>query len=298
MTAIDEGEILDSEDDSLGILPLVGMAIFILVIQLIAILMAEPFEAGGFQAFSEPDSIVNPLMYVGLILAFTLFILIVIKMNQEWFIHLFILLAVGSTMYYVFVALLSNSLVSVSIAAVLTIFIYKFPEWYVIDTIGVIIGAGVTSIFGISLSVIPVMVLLIILAVYDAISVYKTKHMITLAESVMDMKMPILFVIPRRRGFSFLNNSEIGEGDAFFMGLGDAIMPSILVVSSNFFIEAEGIGFINYLSIGTIIGTLCGYMALMSLVGKGKPHAGLPFLNTGAILGFLAASAIFGIGFI
>ena len=52
-------------------------------------------------------------------------------------------------------------------------------------------------IFGVSLGTVPVILLLVILAVYDAISVYKTKHMITLAEGVIDLKTPILFVIPK-----------------------------------------------------------------------------------------------------
>ena len=44
--------------------------------------------------------------------------------------------------------------------------------------------AGAASIFGISLTIIPVIILLVILMVYDAISIYKTRS-ITLAEGVV-----------------------------------------------------------------------------------------------------------------
>lgn len=303
-----------------GYLPLIGMAVFLLLVQLIAISMAPPFEESGMQFVEDTESVLNPILYIGMILVFTVFLLIIIKLNLDWFIQLFILLVVASTMYIVFDALVINipgltlssqifqseiDVFSLIVTALLTISIYKYPEWYVIDTVGIIIGAGVTALFGISFGIIPVLVLLSILAIYDAISVYKTKHMITLAEGVMDLKIPILFVIPRERGYSFIKDTKMGEGDAYFMGLGDAIIPSMLVISANFpskessfysLIEnLPSIGSINVVALGTIIGTFVGYFILMSFVGKGKPHAGLPFLNSGAILGFLIACGIYGI---
>ena len=82
--------------------------------------------------------------------------------------------------------------------------LYKYPEWYVVDLVGVCIAGGVSALIGISLSVIPVVVLLVLLAIYDAISVYKTKHMIAMAEGIMDLKLPILFVIPKHLQLFFL----------------------------------------------------------------------------------------------
>ncbi|MDK2948825.1 MAG: hypothetical protein PWQ63_1985 [Methanolobus sp.] len=188
------------------------------------------------------------------------------------------------------------------VAAILTVLLYKFPEWYIIDIVGLIIGAGASAIFGISLSILPVIVLLALLAVYDAISVYKTKHMIDLAEGVMDLHLPILFVIPKHLRYSFIEDSlkkeEGKEKEAFFMGLGDAIMPTILVVSANVFLVQKAtiasIGFISYPALGAMIGTVIGFMALSILVMKGKPQAGLPFLNSGVILGYLAGVLLSG----
>jgi len=79
------------------------------------------------------------------------------------------------------------------------------------------------------------------------------------------------------------------------MGLGDAVMPTILVVSANIFLDSplKYMG-ISYPSIGAMIGTLIGYAALMVFVMKGKPQAGLPFLNTGVILGYVAGVLITG----
>ncbi|MCL7475748.1 MAG: presenilin family intramembrane aspartyl protease, partial [ANME-2 cluster archaeon] len=52
--------------------------------------------------------------------------------------------------------------------------------------------------------------------------------------------------------------------------------------------ELPGIGIINSPALGAAVGTIVGFAALMALVAKGKPQAGLPFLNTGAILGYVA----------
>ena len=51
--------------------------------------------------------------------------------------------------------------------------LYRYPEWYVVDLVGVCIAGGVSALLGISLTVIPVIVLLVLLAIYDAISVYR-----------------------------------------------------------------------------------------------------------------------------
>ncbi len=112
--------------------------------------------------------------------------------------------------------------------------------------LGILIGSGVAAIFGVSLDILPVCLLLVLLAVYDAISVYKTKHMITLAEGVIDQKTPILFVIPKRKGYSFIKDgigklTDGGERSAFIIGMGDMIMPSILVVSANVFVHGDRI---------------------------------------------------------
>ena len=69
-----------------------------------------------------------------------------------------------------------------------------------IDTLGILIAAGAASIFGISLSIVPVIILLVILLVYDAISVYKTRHMITLAEGVCRYEIPDPLYRPEKEG--------------------------------------------------------------------------------------------------
>jgi presenilin-like A22 family membrane protease len=74
------------------------------------------------------------------------------------------------------------------------------------------------------------------------------------------------------------------------MGMGDLIMPSILVVSANvFFLKGPRIfGFINLPALGAMAGSLAGLVVLLHFVNSGKPQAGLPPLNGGTIIGFAA----------
>jgi presenilin-like A22 family membrane protease len=277
------------------------MAGLILIVQILSLLMSTPMVTNDMQTFDDPTQVSNSIYYIVLVLGFTLIVLIAIKKNMKWIIVLLIYLAIVSTLYYVFFALFTlipslagfEDILSGLISTGLTVLLYKYPEWYIIDILGICIAAGVSALLGISLSIIPVVILLILLAVYDAISVYKTKHMITMAEGIMDLKLPILFVIPKSWDYSFINETfKAGEKrEAFFMGLGDAVMPTLLVVSANVFI---GNGGISYPVLGAMLGTLVGHIFLSIMVMRGKPQAGLPFLNTGAILGFFAGVLLSG----
>jgi len=289
-------------------IPVIGMAFMLLLVQLIAVALSNPLEANDFKAFENPQDTGNVIVWVAIILIFTGFIFLVIKLNKKWIIQAFILITVGWTLLYVFYALFSvflppgiNLALTIILSVGLTVLLYKFPEWYVIDITGVILGAGSASIFGISLDIVPTLLLLVVLLIYDYIAVYQTKHMVALAEGVMDLRLPILLVIPKRWKYSFLSEKfDKEEREAFFMGLGDAVMPTLLVVSANFFVTNTAfysfpvIGKMNLPAIGGIIGTFLGFSVLMAFVMKGKPQAGLPFLNGGVILGYVVGSLMAG----
>jgi presenilin-like A22 family membrane protease len=285
--------------------PAAAMGLMFIAAQLIALLVAGPFEAAGIRAFADPDDPLNPIIYMGLILGFTFIILLIAKYRLDWLIQGIILLAVGATMVYVFWPLLGyiipdpnvNLAIAGGLALGLTVLLYKWPEWFVVDSVGVFVSAGATAIFGVSFGFFPALILLVLLAVYDYIAVYKTKHMLALADSVVGLRLPIMLVVPKHKEYSFLDErkqslrDEIKTGkprEAMFMGLGDIVIPSVLVV-----IAYTRLGNPEA-AIGALLGTFVGFSTLMYFVLRGRPHAGLPLLNGGSITGFMLGFLVSG----
>jgi len=254
------------------------------VTALIAIFAIPSYEEAGMQAFEDPSSISNSFIYFGAILGFTAFILVIAK-YRESLLHLLMFLLVLVSIYYVFLPFLGNF--SIVPSAIVVYLLLKKSNWLVIDISALLLAAGITSIFGISLEPIPVIVLMVVLAIYDAISVYKTKHMISLAESVTKLKLPMLFIVPYSRKFR-LEELKDAKGKASFMGVGDAVIPNILVVSAQTFSNSPSMGFIKVSALSTLIGGVIGLLVLLYLMEKKSgAHPGLPFLNSGAIAGFI-----------
>ncbi|HNL87149.1 MAG TPA: presenilin family intramembrane aspartyl protease PSH, partial [Methanoregulaceae archaeon] len=282
------------------LLPLLTIPAMLVIVELAALFLSIPMQSAGITAFEDPESVANPFIFIIILLLFTGFLLLLLRFRWKKLIGVIIGLSIFFTFIYIFAGIAGYFLgltvgtlaISLILSAGATVLLYLYPEWYVIDILGILIAAGAASIFGISLTIIPVIILLVILMVYDAISVYKTRHMITLAEGVVDMKSPILFIVPKKRGYSYRTEGigSIGEGEraAYLIGMGDLIMPSILVVSATVFLDVTRIGFITLPSLGAIIGSVIGLFLLLLVVQKGKPQAGLPPINGGAIIGFLA----------
>ena len=302
--------------DSLRAVAVLGgvVALFV-VVQFGALALLQPFESAGLQSTEDPQNPLNSVLYVALLLVATGGILLVIKYDQQWILRAFILFTSGFIASYVFAVLFPPLLVGgVNAAAyvpavALVVALYVYPEWWVIDAAGAILGMGAAALFGISFGILPAIVLLAVLAVYDAISVYGTEHMLTLASGVMELRLPIVLVVPATLGYSFLEESEgvaesaeddemnEGEGQrgAYFIGLGDAVMPTILVASAAFFLDAPSVLGVEIPALTAMVGTLLGLLVLMRMVFAGRAHAGLPLLNGGAIAGYLVGALAVGI---
>jgi presenilin-like A22 family membrane protease len=282
------------------------MAAIFALSQLGALAMVSAALGEEYQAFEDPNDPMIPVYYVIAIVLFTFIVLYIIKKKRENVVKYIFIGAVGFTIFYVIliIALVFDTgalalAASAALAAVLIYLLLKKPEWYVVDATGVLVAVGVIGILGISLNILPVVMLLVVLAVYDAISVYGTKHMVALADGVTQMKLPILLVIPKKKGYSYLSQKplrqQLDDGDereAMFMGLGDVIIPGILAASAFYYLSDEAVAGLpgNLLvALGAIVGGLVGFALLMRFVLRGNPQAGLPLLNGGTVAGYAVA---------
>jgi presenilin-like A22 family membrane protease len=115
--------------------------------------------------------------------------------------------------------------------------------------------------------------------------------MITLARQTINLNLPLMLVVPNTLKYSFRSErfpkspEQRKEGPyATFIGLGDVVIPSMLPIGVYHWVESLSLTSI------VILGIIIGFGVLTSRALKGKPQAGLPFLNGGAILAYLIGS--------
>jgi presenilin-like A22 family membrane protease len=348
------------------------------VVQVGALALVEPFMDAGYQAVEDPSDPTNSLLYVGAVLLATVVMLASIRLGVDRLLQALVVFAATFIAFYVFSVVVPPVLTVADVnvlaaggAVALAAGLLSHPEWYVIDAAGVVMGAGAAGIFGISFGLAPALLLLLVLALYDALSVYGTEHMLTLASGAMDLRLPVVFIVPLTLSYSFLDaegpatldddgepgpgagtdagddaaagegdgggsaggDGSAGEGDggvsagddgsageadastdaepvdpferdAFFVGLGDAVIPTVLVASAAFFrpggaalLDVPAVA-VTVPALGAMAGTLAGLVVLLWLVMKGRAHAGLPLLNGGAIAGYLLGGLLVGVALV
>lgn len=252
-------------------------ALIFLLANIFAVLSIHSYESAGMIVFEDPADISNSILYFALILIFTALVLILAR-SQQFLAGLIYALTLIS-IFYVLIPFLD--IFALFIAIAITAVLIKRPHWLIVNISAFLLSIGISAMFGISLEPIPVILLLATLSVYDAISVYKTKHMLSLADSVTKINAPMVFIIPK-------------GNEKMLMGVGDVVIPAILAVSAQKFTESPEIAMIKLTALFTILGGLIGLLSLLFLIEKKKgAHAGLPFINSGAIIGFLLALAIY-----
>ncbi|MBQ0107508.1 MAG: hypothetical protein KBS37_06390 [Methanocorpusculum sp.] len=291
-----------------GIAAYGGMVLLMFIAEAAALLLTGPALSAGILAFDNPDSLWNVALFIFLMLLFTAILLLLIRKKAQKIISIIIALCLLLCIFYVAFALLmlipdipkaAAYVFSGVIGAAGILLLWKFPDWYVIDIIGIVICAGCASIFGISLSPLLVIVLLLLLIVYDFVSVKYSKHMLTLADGVMKQKMPIMLLVPKTKGYSYRKSGysvakKREERSAYMMGMGDIIMPAILVISAQVFASGMEVLGISLPAFGALIGSLIGVILLSIPMKSGKPQPGLPIINGCTIAGFLICCVIAG----
>jgi presenilin-like A22 family membrane protease len=207
--------------------------------------------------------------------------------------------------------LLGPTLVGLAATVLLLVLLVVHSEWYVVNTTGVLLGAGVCVMLGVTFVPALAILFMILAAIYDFWAVYKSKHMLDLADTMVGLRLPILLVAPQDSEYSLIEETERAKrpiasqapeetvsrpkrtkkrSEAMFMGLGDIIFPGMLVLSAIQWLDPSAA---FEVAMFTLVGSLLGYLALMTYVARGKAQAGLPLLNGGAILGYLIGGFLF-----
>ncbi|MGC8686086.1 MAG: presenilin family intramembrane aspartyl protease PSH [Thermoplasmata archaeon] len=258
------------------------------------------FAPMGGQAYGSQTN--NPLIavyYFVIIIIFTIIMLFLMRHRKEHFLKGFYFIAIGLILFLIFSVLFSYvipgilgyylpSILGLVIGFLLPLYLYKRPNWITTNIVGIIVAGGSAAVLGTNIGILPVVVFLIILIFYDLYAVKFSKHMVTLAEGTVKSGLPALFVFPDSDTVDVKEIKMDGERTAMFMGYGDAAIPSILIVSVMYNYNMSATLF-------TFFGALIAILVLFIFLRQGKPLPGLPFLNTGALLGLFMYLLVNGI---
>ncbi len=255
----------------------VAMALLFVCSVGIGFCVSVSFPGEEIAEISDPASPSNILLFLIPFGVITAIFLIFIKVKME-FILIYAIMALTWFLLCFSLTLLFSLAFGYRVSAAMAIattgvmaylFYFTKARMWTRNAVGVVGGGGAMGVLGRSIDVYPLIVIMTILAVYDGIAVYKTKHMFDIAEKAIEGNLPLLLSLPRGES----------ESETMLMGLGDVIIPGTLAISAYTFYSV-------WASIPVLIGIGVGMFCLFRAISKGG-QAGLLFLNTGGIVGFL-----------
>ncbi|MBI5553599.1 MAG: hypothetical protein HY917_02550 [Candidatus Diapherotrites archaeon] len=247
-------------------------------------LIGEELQATILNENSQ--DIINSFGLFGYILAFTLVLLLIIKFLKKWSSHLIRILEslgtwAGATLSLT--AIYPSDLMALA-AIALVIARWKWKASVPLrNTATLLACAGAGALIGVSLGPIPIAVFVALLAIYDFIAVFKTKHMLTLAKAVTAQNM----------AFSYRLNSAEKEG--IELGSGDLVVPAAFAASllKNYSMLAAPFNLIPSLLIlaASLAGLLFTVHAAAQKKGEGLPA--IPLQAALMLTTFMAITAFY-----
>ena len=241
--------------------------------------------------FENPNSLGNPLLLFIYMMISTAGILLLVKFwkpsikGLEAFVVFF---SSWLTFDFIFPVAIGYISLGLIMAIVLTAWKFFRPTILNQNVAAIVSGAGVGALLGASFGIMPSLVFLVILCTYDFVSVFITKHMITLAKALT--KTPTAFTIasphkfekPTRVGLKGIKK----RFHIFQLGVGDMVIPLMFSISllRNFSIAS---------SLITMAGSTLALLFLIYFMSKKpRPLPALPFISLGTLTGFIVSMLV------
>jgi len=220
------------KDNNLNFRFIIFFIILFLFIQLVGLFTANYYSSQADLRLTiitdNPDDIINALAIIGEIILITAIILFLRRFTKKGnflpifeFLALFVGLIVVLDIFlpYISAVLVSTLLLIIKNYLKRHSSFNKILLWYNNFLLALAIsGAG--ALIGLSLGLLPVIVFLTLLSIYDIIAVFYTKHMVVLAKMIVKQKLALTFTLPSKK-------------KTYQLGGGDIVVP--LTVSSSFF---------------------------------------------------------------
>ncbi len=164
-----------------------------------------------------------------------------------------------------FFSFLLPAIFAIAAAVLVELYYYKYAGRIGRDVVNILIFISVGGIIALDLGFIPSVILTAVIAVYDYIAVFKTKHMITLATGMKDLVY-----------FSVITLATIKRKAAIMIGGGDLIFPAILVTATFLYSPSAGIF--------VFVGAVAGLTTLLLIGQKKKAYPAMSFIGPAELI--------------
>ena len=266
--------------------------IIIIAQTILALALTQGFVLFSVRAISVASSLPGSFpaltaqqFLIGFIISTAVLLTLIRTLRSRFVFETIFILSIFSGIWFLstFVA----PLYALFIAGLVVALRYIFP--YVIAHNGaIILGiAGIGAGLGAATSWRTALVVLGMLAVYDIIAVYGTKHMVTMFKGLLSQGVIFALIIPEHPRLLLKRLKEVGPGEGFFfLGTGDLALPAFFVASA----ARESIA----LAVGAAIGSMVGlfFTDLLFQWGRKRPMPALPPIAAGTIAGFFVVKLV------
>ncbi len=244
------------------------------LVQLAALFIGSLFISQGVSAVENPASTDNSFYLFGTIVVFAVVLLVILKYYKGKLLFVFLELAMQFTAIELLLAAFLNGTAPLLVALASVAIRLKWPQTrqiFLLITIAVVGG-----LLGSSLDILPAAILAVLLAGYDVVAVFYTKHMVSLAKGLT------------QRGAAF--SIKIQEKkEKLELGTGDVVIPAMLIVSANKIgknlVTVSGFNF-TLPSIFALVGAVAGITILLFFLEKHRGYwPALPPITAGTLIG-------------
>lgn len=234
--------------------------------------MGKPASSGGSgYEMSAP-------FFLGIFSLLTVLLLFVLKKKKgTGIIHFFLYIALLQGL----VVLLGEYITGIQLLLVVAflLVIYLVHHSIIVHNLVFVMAlAGIGVVLGSALSLSVGLSIVLVLAVYDFVAVYGTKHMVTLFSGMASRKVFFALIFPFSFKEYFHKVSLIDDTHQYmFLGTGDVVVPLLVILPALRMDPLMGL----WGSFGALVG-LMGLYSLAYFDTQRRAHAGLPWIVGGA----------------
>jgi presenilin-like A22 family membrane protease len=215
----------------------------------LSLAVGKEFLLQEVSVVENPEEVANALYLFAWILASVVIIFLVLRVYKGRKFFLLLELFLYFATVQIFFSLYLPEIPTLVLSALVIPLRLKFPKTRIFLLI--FASALVGALLGASLDIIPVAVFSILLAAYDFIAVFKTKHMVSLAKQLE--KRQAAFAL-------FLSHKK----EKIELGTGDVVIPSMIVVSA--------LKLSSMHAIVSVVGAVIGLFTVVYLLEKKKGY--------------------------